>query len=108
MGRHWDLVRLERLEVSMALGINQMLQSMSYFIAGPVQKHRHGKKQVCEYQVALGPLRLLQNILFFLVDRMSGAVGDSMTRWRICTLRGRTTVGCLMMFERNPCQSSLS
>ncbi|CAJ1353105.1 unnamed protein product, partial [Effrenium voratum] len=26
--------------VSMALGINQMLQSMSYFIAGPVQKHR--------------------------------------------------------------------
>ena len=24
----------------MALGINQMLQSMSYFIAGPVQKHR--------------------------------------------------------------------
>jgi hypothetical protein len=29
-------------QVSMALGINQMLQSMSYFIAGPVQKHRHG------------------------------------------------------------------
>ncbi|CAE7673800.1 unnamed protein product, partial [Symbiodinium sp. CCMP2456] len=26
--------------VAMALGINQMLQSMSYFIAGPVQKHR--------------------------------------------------------------------
>ena len=27
-------------QVAMALGINQMLQSMSYFIAGPVQKHR--------------------------------------------------------------------
>lgn len=36
------LIRPDQIQVSMALGINQMLQSMSYFIAGPVQKHRQG------------------------------------------------------------------
>lgn len=35
----------------MALGINQMLQSMSYFIAGPVQKHRQWLKESTSSQV---------------------------------------------------------
>lgn len=45
--------------VSMALGINQMLQSMSYFIAGPVQKHRPS--------FALITVIGVQAIAFFLV-----------------------------------------